>query len=296
MTVYYVDRKTGKVMEEVVAGNTFLKWIYDTKSGYFLLEALLKRKLFSFLYGKIQDFSISKYQIKRFVEDLKIDMSEAQLPDIFSYKTFNDFFIRKLKIDARPINDKKDILISPADGRIVAYENINIYELLQIKGCYYSLVDLFQNKDLALEYNGGICLVIRLCPSDYHRFHFPDDGITAISKKIKGSYYSVNPIVLKKIKKVYCQNKREYTLFQSDNFDSIAFIEVGATCVGSIVQTYVPNQYFKKGQEKGYFKFGGSTIIMLLKKDTVKIDNDIIINAEKGIETKVNMGERIGIK
>lgn len=296
MAIYYIDRKTGEKQEEIVAGNTFLRWIYETPTGYFFLEALLKKKIFSYLYGKQQDSKISKYKIKRFVRNLKLDMSEAQINNIKHYKTFNDFFTRKLKTTARPVAQEKNILVSPADGRILAYQELNINKILQIKGFHYSLVDLFQNRQLANEYSGGTCLVIRLSPSDYHRFHFPDDGIPEPSIKIKGKYYSVNPLALKKIERIYCQNKRELTVFRSKNFGKIVFVEVGATCVGSIVQTYIPFQPAIKGSEKGYFKFGGSTIIMVLKKGIIKIDPDLLRYTELGIETKVNMGERIGKK
>jgi len=296
MTIYYIDRKTGEKKEEIVAGGRFLRWVYETPTGYFFLEAFFKKKIFSYLYGKQQDFKISKYKIKRFVRNLKVDMSEAQINNIKHYKTFNDFFTRKLKTTARPIEQDKNILVSPADGRVLAYQELDIDKVLQIKGFHYSLVDLFQDPQLADEYNKGSCLVIRLSPSDYHRFHFPDDGIPEAPRKIKGKYYSVNPLALKKIERLYCQNKRELTVFRSENFDKIVFVEVGATCVGSIVQTYVPFKPTMKGAEKGFFKFGGSTIIMVLKKGIIQIDPDLLYNTQLGIETKVNMGERIGIK
>jgi phosphatidylserine decarboxylase len=149
---------------------------------------------------------------------------------------------------------------------------------------------------LAEEYDKGVCIVVRLCPADYDRFHFPDSGIPKGVRKINGMYYSVNPIALQEIAKIYCQNKREITFFESDHFDKIAYIEVGATCVGSIIQTYTKEEVVNKGEEKGYFKFGGSTVVLFLKKGQVKIDEDILKNTQKGIETKVNMGECIGKK
>lgn len=296
MPIYYIDRKTGEKIQEVVASEKLLRWVFEAKSGNRLLEMLIKRKIFSTIYGKLQDFGFSKRKISSFVKDLNIDMREAQLEDIDEYKSFNDFFIRKLKESARTIVEDKNILTSPTDGRIFAYENIDITSLVQIKGFTYSLEELIHDKNLSLEYKGGICIVVRLNPSDYHRFHFPDGGVPLKSTHIKGSYYSVNPLALKQISKVYCQNKREVTVFKSDNFRDMLITEVGATCVGSIVQTYIPNNSVNRGEEKGYFKFGGSTVIMFLKKDTVKIDSDIIENTNKGYETKILMGERIGEK
>jgi len=145
-------------------------------------------------------------------------------------------------------------------------------------------------------YNGGTCLIFRLCPTDYHRFHFIDDGVCSNTTKIKGHYYSVNPIALKSINKLFCQNKREWSIFHSDNFGDVIYMEVGATCVGSIIQSYSPNSKIKKGTEKGYFKFGGSTVILFFKKDTIKIDEDLLHQTQLGFETSVFMGEKIGLK
>ncbi|QEK11433.1 phosphatidylserine decarboxylase [Crassaminicella thermophila] len=296
MDIYYIDRKTGQRMKEIVAGDKFLKWIYDTKPGNTLLEIFVKRKIFSFLYGKLQDTSFSRKKIKGFVQKLSIDMSEAERECIEDYKTFNDFFARNLKKEARPIDLEKKHLISPADGRVLAYENIHKDKVIQVKGSLYTLEEFFCDRNLAKEYDQGACIVIRLCPADYHRFHFPDSGIPYASKNIKGQYYSVNPIALKKIMGLYCQNKREITVFYSDNFGKMILAEVGATCVGSIIQTYKEKKQVYKGEEKGYFKFGGSTVIMFLKKGEINIDKDLLYNTQKGIETKVNMGECLGKK
>lgn len=294
MTIYYIDRRTGETKEEIVAGYEFLKWLYETKSGFFFLTAFIKKRLFSSLYGKLQDTRLSSKSIPNFVKSLEIDMSEAKMEELPSYRTFNDFFTRELKEESRPIHSGPNILISPADGRVFAWESIDQKKMIQVKGFSYSLEDLLQNKEMAADYDQGTCIVIRLCPSDYHRLHFPDRGIPGKSVSINGHYYSVNPLALNKIQRLYCENKREMTLFQSDHFGDMILIEVGATCVGSIIQTYTPGRPVEKGAEKGYFKFGGSTMIILLKKDTVKIDQDILTNTRNGIETKVLMGEKIG--
>ncbi len=294
MSIYYIDRNTGQIMEEIVAGDVFLQWLYETKTGYFFLLSLVKRKLFSYLYGKMQDTKLSSRKTKRFIDDFKINMDEALIEVPSLYCTFNDFFTRKLKAESRPLALEPDVLISPADGRVSAWENIDSDKLLQVKGSEYNLTELLQNPKLALEYSKGTCIVIRLCPADYHRFHFPDQGLPSESLRINGHYYSVNPRALRKIPKLYCENKRDLTIFYSANFGKILLIEVGATCVGSIVQTYLPQQPVEKGAEKGYFKFGGSTVILFFKRNTVKIDKDLLVNTAEGIETKVVMGEKIG--
>ncbi len=296
MTIRYMDRKTREIKEELIFGDKYLKWVYESKTGPFLLESFLKRKLFSSFYGWLQDLPLSHRKIEGFITSMHINMLEAKKEDIHSYGTFNDFFTRELKSEARPIEDDPHILVSPADGKILAWENIDADNLIQVKGYSYSLSDLLQDQELACSYDKGICIIVRLCPSDYHRFHFSDSGIPSKPRKINGHYYSVSPIALKKITKLYCENKRELTLFKSDHFDDMVLVEVGATCVGSIIQTYAAESYVKKGAEKGYFKFGGSTTIMLLKKDTVQIDDDILANTSQGLETSILMGERIGCK
>ena len=278
---------------ENVAGGNYIKWSYGSPIGKSLTELLIKKKLFSKLYGLYCDTSLSKKKISKFIKDFNIDMSISS-SSISDFKNFNDFFIRALKNGARPISVDKNLLISPGDGRLFAYENISMNKLVQVKGIHYSLSELIKDNDLAKDYEGGTCLVLRLCPTDYHRFHFIDSGIPLENHFIKGNYYSVNPIALERIPKLYCQNKREWSAFKSDNFGDILHIEVGATCVGTIVQTYTENKRVNKGDEKGYFKFGGSTTIILLKKDVVKIDEDILNQTNLGYETMVLMGESIG--
>lgn len=287
------NRKTQKYEVEKVAGGNYIKWSYESPIGKSFTELLIKKKLFSKLYGSYCNTSLSKKKISKFIKNFNIDMNISS-NTVDDFNNFNDFFVRSLKEEARPINKDSNILISPGDGRLFAYENISIDNLIQVKGIHYSLSELIEDNALAKEYEGGTCLVLRLCPTDYHRFHFVDKGIPLENHFIKGNYYSVNPVALEKIPKLYCQNKREWSVFKSDNFGDIIHIEVGATCVGTIIQSYTVNERVNKGDEKGYFKFGGSTTILLLKKDTVKIDEDIINQTKLGYETMVLMGESIG--
>lgn len=289
------NRKTKNYEVEKVAGEGYVKWSYESPIGKNLTELLIKKKLFSKLYGNYCDTTLSKKKIPKFIKDFNIDMTITS-NNLEDFNSFNDFFVRKLKEEARPISRDNNILISPGDGRLFAYEKISIDKLIQVKGIHYSLSELIGDDEIAKEYEGGTCLVLRLCPTDYHRFHFIDNGIPLENHFIKGNYYSVNPVALERVPKLYCQNKREWSIFKSENFGDIIHIEVGATCVGTIIQSYTPNTKVIKGQEKGYFKFGGSTTIILLKKDTVKIDEDIITQTNLGFETMVLMGESIGKK
>lgn len=293
--IKFYNRQTKEYEAEQVAGDTYLKWTYSSPVGMKLLELLIKKKLFSKLYGSFCDSKKSKKKIATFIKNFNIDMSHSE-KTLEQFESFNDFFTRKLNREARPINNTTEIVISPGDGRLVAYENIDLNKLVQIKGYTYSFNKLIDDPSIASKFSEGTCLILRLCPTDYHRFHFIDNGICEEAKKIKGDYYSVNPVALKEIPELFCKNKREWSIFHSDNFGDVLCIEVGATCVGSIIQTYIPGNKIKKGEEKGYFKFGGSTTILFFENGKVKIDEDIIEQTNKGYETKVFMGEKIGVK
>lgn len=293
--IKYFNRKTKNYEIEKVAGDKYLSWTYSSPVGMNLLELIIKKKLFSKLYGMTQDFKMSRKKIASFIKDLDIDMTPYE-NSAEDYKNFNDFFSRKLKKGARSIDLEPSALISPGDGRLIAYENIDIESLIQIKGLTYSLRELICSRELAEKYSEGTFMVLRLCPTDYHRFHFLDSGSCSETHKINGYYYSVNPTALQKIPKLFCQNKREWSVFKSDNFGDILYIEVGATCVGSIIQTYKPDARVNKGDEKGYFKFGGSTVILFFEKNKVKIASDILEQSSLGYECKVSVGENIGEK
>lgn len=293
--IKYYNRKTRQYETEKVAGEKYLNWTYSSPVGMALLEAVLKKKLFSKLYGWYLDTPMSKRKINSFINEFNLDMSISEKsPEAFT--SFNDFFYRKLKAHGRPVDMNKNSLVSLGDGRLSAYENINLDKLVQVKGFTYSLRELLMDDAAAMKYQGGTCLILRLCPTDYHRFHFIDSGTCSETKKLSGDYYSVNPIALQKVNNLFCQNKREWSIFHSDNFGDVLYVEVGATCVGSIIQTYIPNKPVNKGEEKGYFKFGGSTVIVFFERDKISIDKDILNQTSLGYETYVLMGEKIGEK
>ncbi len=287
------NRKTKQYDIEQVAGGSLLNALYTTGRGKLGLELLVKRKIYSALTGFFCDRKISRKTIKGFANKFSIDINECE-SKLEDFNSFNDFFARKLKASARKFGAPEEKLLSPGDGRLQAWENIDTEKLLQIKGMTYSLGELLKDEKLAREYNGGTYLILRLCPVDYHRFHFFDSGKCMETHKVKGEYYSVNPVALSKIPELFCRNKREYSIFKTDNFDDVLFIEVGATSVGSIIQTYAPGERVSRGDEKGFFKFGGSTVLLIFKKNKVKIDDDIIQQTQEGFETRVLAGDVIG--
>lgn len=293
--IKYFNRKTKQYEIEQVAGEKYLRWTYCSPIGMKLLELIIKKKIFSKLYGYFCNSRYSKKNIYPFIKNFNINMDDY-IEHTDSFKCFNDFFSRALKNNSRSIDMDEKILISPGDGRLQVYENIDLNKIIQIKGFTYSLYNLINNIEIAKRFYKGTCLILRLCPTDYHRFHFIDQGICDPTYKIKGYYYSVNPIALRNISNIFCRNKREWSIFHSKNFGDILYIEVGATCVGSIVQTYFPGKRVSKGDEKGYFKFGGSTVILFFEQNKIRIHKDLLEQSNIGYETKVLMGESIGIR
>jgi phosphatidylserine decarboxylase len=287
--IKYYERESGQIKTEKVAGEKWLVWLYYNPIGEATLWTLAKRKLVSSIYGNMMDRTSSAKKIQPFIEDFDIDMSAAQEKE---FNNFNDFFTRKLKDDARLIDTSSNIVVSPADGKILAFADIRNSDFI-IKGYRFNVSSFLANPDLAQKYIDGALLIIRLAPVDYHRFHFPLSGNSSSNKKIDGYYYSVNPYALRKMAEIFCLNKREYTILSNPLFGDFVMAEVGATMVGSIVQTFKGGSV-NKGEEKGYFKFGGSTVVLLFEKSKIHIDEDLLINTAKGYETTVKMGERIG--
>ena len=290
--IKYIDRETGQVQIENVYGEKWLDWLYHNPVGEATLWTIAKRKIVTSLYGDQMEKPASADKIVPFIEEYDVDITIAQKQN---FKSFNDFFIRQLKPEARPIVSDSLAVASPADGKILAYENVSNSDFY-IKGFRFNVDSFLDNTELAKKYKDGSMIVFRLAPPDYHRYHFPVSGMTSSSNlKIDGDYYSVNPLALRKKAEIFWLNKREYGVIQTPLFGNVVMVEVGATMVGSMIQTY-SGTTVKKGQEKGYFKFGGSTVVLLFEKDQIKIDADLLTNTANGLETTIKMGEQIAIK
>jgi len=284
----YVERKSGEVKTEKVAGENWLQWLYYNPVGEATMFTLIKRKFFSSWYGDRMDSPSSEKKIMPFIEDYQIDMTIVQSQ---KYNSFNDFFIRKLKKNARKIDSTPNVVVSPADGKILAYANI-INDDFLIKGSRFDVSSFLDNDELGKKYENGSLIIIRLAPYDYHRFYFPVCGEVSPQVKIDGDLYSVNPIALQKMIEIFFLNKREYVSISNQQIGKVIMAEVGATMVGSIIQTY-QGDVAVIGEEKGYFKFGGSTVVLLFEKDKITIDEDLLNNTAIGLETEVKMGEKI---
>jgi phosphatidylserine decarboxylase len=288
--VQFVDRESGSIKTEKVAGEKWLVWLYNNPVGEATLWALAKRKAVSSFYGELMDRPASAEKIGPFVEEFNIDMSEAKKQN---FNSFNDFFTRELKASARTIDTVSTVAVSPADGKILAYADISTANFI-VKGYRFDVPSFLSDEKLAKKYSDGSLVIIRLAPNDYHRFHFPVNGKITSTEEVYGDYYSVNPIALREMVEIFCLNKRAYSVIDSPVFGQVVMAEVGATMVGSIVQTFSDDTVLK-GAEKGYFKFGGSTVVLLFEKDKIILDEDLLENTLKGLETSVLMGERIGI-
>ena len=292
MKIQFIHRKTKEIITETPPAEGLLKFLYDNPFGKTTVLPIAKRKFISEYYGKKMYKPSSTKKIERFVKQLNIDMSESE-KKISEFTSFNDFFYRKLKPSARPIESG---FVSPGDGKLIAFENISDVHHFFVKGRKFILSEFLNDIDIANRYKDASLIILRLAPNDYHRFHFPYSGVPSEVTKIKGSYFSVSPHALaSNFTKVFCENKREFCTLKTADKGVIIIAPVGATMVGSILETYTPNQEVNKGDEMGYFAFGGSTIVMLVAKNNLKIDADILENTKNNMETFVQMGEKIGI-
>lgn len=280
--------REGKIIYKDNGQDIFLKKLYGNKLGRAALSFMVKPALSRFV-GWLLDTKLSTVLIKPFIKSNNIDMSDYVNQ---AFKSYNDFFVRSLKPGKRFINYDKNVLISPSDGRVSVYD-INDDSVFRIKDSYYTVESLTHSKRAGEYYKGGKCVIIRLCVDNYHRYCYIDDGYKSKNKFIQGVLHTVNPIACEHYD-IYKENSRECSILYTKNFGKVMQIEVGALMVGRIIN-YDEVSCIKKGDEKGRFEFGGSTICLLFKKDAVEIDKDLIRNTEEGFETAIKMGERIGL-
>lgn len=282
----YISRERNSKENIITESSWTLDFLYNTFIGRIILK-LLTTKFISNLVAFYMNSRLSKIRIKRFINKNDINIYEY---DDRNYKSYNDFFTRKVISSKRPIKARKDILISPCDSKLTAYK-ISDDLCLNIKNSYYS-IDTLIDKNIIEEYKGGDALVFRLSTDNYHRYCYIDSGSQGKNNYIKGILHTVQPISLKHYN-FYKTNSREWAILNTNNFGKVIQVEIGALCIGRIKnnhETYI----YKKGEEKGYFEFGGSTIVLLFKKNTIKLDDDIYENSKENIETIVKYGERIG--
>ncbi len=279
--------RDGNEIKQNDAQNKALKLLYENRLGRVLLSQLIKPWV-SKVSGVILNSSCSRVLIAPFIKRNGIDMTEYEES---SYASYNDFFTRRIKAGCRRIDHLPHHLIAPCDGKLSVYP-INKDSHFLIKNTHYTLSDLLRSKKLADRYENGVLLLFRLTVDDYHRYSYIDSGKKSKNYRIRGVFHTVNPLA-NEVVPVYKENTREFSLLNSENFGKMLIMEVGAMLVGKIVNHH-GEAVVHRGDEKGRFEFGGSTIIVCIEKDRAVIDTDILCNSLKGIETRIKLGEKIG--
>jgi phosphatidylserine decarboxylase len=292
--IEYFNRYTGRLERERVYGAGWMRWTYGSSLGRLALETLIKRPLFSRWYGWRMDRARSRRKIQPFIREFGLDTSEFA-DSIESFRTFNEFFYRRLKPGARPVDTNPDALVFPADGRHLGFPTISAIESVFVKGQRFELARLLGDEALASRYAGGALVLSRLCPVDYHRFHFTAGGRASEAALLNGLLYSVNPIALRQNLGYLWENRRTLTRLQTDRFGQVLVLEIGATNVGSIVQTYSPNSTVAKGDEKGYFRFGGSSTLLLFEPGKIRLADDLVHHSSQQRELYARVGDRMAV-
>jgi phosphatidylserine decarboxylase len=291
--IRYYHRAKKTVETERVYGEKWLRWTYGSELGRLALHAGVKRALLSRYYGWRMSLRDSSRRVLPFIVDYDLDVDEfAKKP--FAFKNFNDFFYRALKPGARPVASGERVAVLPADGRHLAFPNFAAAEGFYAKGQRFDLRSFLDDEALAREFAGGAMLISRLCPVDYHRFHFPVSGRPGEPRLINGWLYSVSPLALRRNLAYLWENKRMVTLIESPVFGRVAMVEIGATMVGSILQTFTSGRAVAKGEEKGLFKFGGSCVVTLFAPGRIQLDTDLLEPSARQMEVYARMGERLG--
>jgi phosphatidylserine decarboxylase len=292
--IRYYDRYARALKTEQIYGEKWLRFAYENPAGRFFVWLLVRRAFFSRWYGRKMNRPVSALQIIPFLARYNLDVDEFA-KSAFDYKTFNEFFYRALKPEARPMAGDGRTAVFPADGRHLVFPDVDTAAGFYVKGMKFTLAELVGDAALAEKFAGGAMLISRLCPVDYHRFHFPAAGIPGEPRLINGWLYSVSPVALRRNIGYLVENKRELTLIETAAFGTMAMLEVGATNVGSIKQSFVPGRAVEKGAEKGLFAFGGSCVITLFARNRIRFDADIVAQSAQFIETYARMGDRLGL-
>ncbi|MBS0662003.1 MAG: phosphatidylserine decarboxylase [Verrucomicrobia bacterium] len=292
--IRYYDRYQQAVLTEKVYGERWLRLAYENPVGRGLVWLLARRIWFSKMYGRRMSKAASAQLILPFISEYDLDVDEFA-KSAFDYKNFNEFFFRALKPESRPIVADERVAVLPADGRHLAFPDVDAADGFYVKGMKFTLAALLGDEALAREYAGGAMLISRLCPVDYHRFHFPVAGTPGEARLINGWLYSVSPLALRRSLRYLVENKRVVTLIQSPQFGRVAMVEIGATNVGSIQQSHIAGRAVAKGAEKGFFAFGGSCVITLFARGRIRFEPDLVSQSAQHLETYARMGDRLGV-
>lgn len=279
--------RTGRVFVEEERTESLIKSIYSSPVSRACMK-ILCMPFISKAGGILLSTKLSAAFADLYAQKNGIDMFDYEDKQ---YLSFNDFFTRKIKPGRRLIDADKNALVCPSDGKVSAY-SISDTDIFVIKNSVYSAASLLRDKKLAKKYEGGTAVVIRLTPDDYHHYIYPADGVKSHDRHISGRLNTVRPII-NEYEPVFKENSRTYCMIRTKAFGDVIQMEVGAMMVGKITNRTAAKAAVKKGEEKGYFEFGGSTIVLLLEKGKANVCADLLENTAKGMETKLRMGEVI---
>lgn len=291
--IRFFNRYTGRVEEEVVYGDAWLRWAYGTNLGRASLHALAKRAFFSRWYGWRMDRPSSRARVEPFIRNFALEVGEfADSPA--SFRTFNEFFYRRLRPEARPIEAGPESVVFPADGRHLGFASLSGSDSFFVKGQRFDLAGFLRDSALERRYCGGAAVFSRLCPVDYHRFHFPVAGVASGVRRVEGWLWSVNPVALRRNLAILWENRRWLCEIETPQAGRVLMAEIGATNVGSAVHTFAPGRPVEKGAEKGYFRFGGSAVLTLFEPGRIVLCPDLLEQTASGLELYAHMGDRLG--
>jgi phosphatidylserine decarboxylase len=296
--IQYYHREHDKIEIEKVYGDLMIKLLYSSGPGK-LLAPIFANKYLSKAYGLMQDNILTQLKVPKFVTDFNINLDEYEPGSVevdnqaLSYKNFNEFFIRAFRPGKRDVVKDINRMAAPAEARYFGYDRVTDDLVVPVKGKYLSSEGLLRKDSWNKVFKNGPLMIARLCPVDYHRYHYPDDGKTIDNYPIHGQYHSVNPLALKSRGDILIANERRVAILDTKHFGKLAYIEVGAAMVGKIVQSHDEETPFKKGDEKGYFLFGGSTVIIMGEEGRWKPSSDMLENTKNGIETYIKLGDTV---
>lgn len=293
LTIPYLDRSTGRLRTESVYAGGFLRWLYNTLTGRLASYLLFSHTVASRLYGFWTTLPQSRRQIAGLVKSGAVAGDDLPAP-ADGYASFNDFFTRRIDLSRRPMPTDESVCIAPVDGKVLAYSGIAADETFQIKSHSFNLATFLTDPDLVRRFDGGSMIICRLSLGDYHHFHFPDGGWPGKSREIAGRLHAGGPYAEGRLLPYYARNRRALTPFLADHYGLMLIAEVGALTVGSIVQHYRPGSRVRRGDTKGHFELGGSTVVLLFQAGAIRIDNDLLTNTASGLETRVRMGDSLG--
>jgi phosphatidylserine decarboxylase len=289
-TTRVFHRRTGTWVDEPVYGADFFRWCYTHPFGKWMLENFLSNRPLNQLYGLYQRSPWSKSKIQKDIDQFQIDLKDFEKKD---YKNYDEFFLRRYLPEKHPFGVNPETLYSPAEGNTLGYRSVSRETAFPIKGQSIELPTLLGNEKWANVFMNGPALIVRLTPTDYHWYHYPTFGRTVDHYSIPGKFYSVSRYAIELKPDCFLKNERRVSILETAVLGKIAFIEIGAICVGQIIQTHPGEKPFEPGTEKGHFSYGASTIVVLGEADRWSPDESLVTLTAEGFESRVSIGEPV---